>query len=50
VLIDKDRNVLETAQSGIQLAFAPPPPEILSNVNETEPEISLSPNRTTSRP
>src|SRR5882672_4880779 len=46
VLIDKDRNVLETAQSAIQLAFAPPPPEILSNVNETEPEISVIPEQT----
>lgn len=45
VLIDKDRNVLETAQTGIQLAFAPPPPEILSNVNETEPEISVIPEQ-----
>ena len=46
VLIDKDRNVLESAQTGIQLAFAPPPPEILSNVNETEPEISVIPEQT----
>ena len=29
MLIDKDRNILETAQTGIQLAFAPPPPEFL---------------------
>src|SRR6266849_1440051 len=34
MLIDKDRNVLETAQTGIQLAFLPPAPEFLSNVNE----------------
>ncbi|MEA2911400.1 MAG: two-component system, NtrC family, nitrogen regulation sensor histidine kinase NtrY, partial [Bradyrhizobium sp.] len=45
VLIDKDRNVLESAQTGIQLAFVPPPPEILSNVNETEPEISVIPEQ-----
>ncbi len=45
VLIDKDRNVLESAQTGIQLAFAPPPSEILSNVNETEPEISVIPEQ-----
>src|SRR5882724_1190765 len=45
VLIDKDRNILETAQSAIQLAFAPPPPEILSNVDETEPEISVIPEQ-----
>src|SRR5882757_4809526 len=46
VLIDKDRNVLETAQTGIQLAFAPPPPEILSSVGDTEPEISVIPEQT----
>jgi two-component system nitrogen regulation sensor histidine kinase NtrY len=45
VLIDKDRNVLESAQTGIQLAFAPPPSEILSNVGETEPEISVIPEQ-----
>src|ERR1700704_1592884 len=34
MLIDKDRNILETAQTGIQLAFAPPPAEFLDNVKE----------------
>ena len=29
MLIDKDRNILEKAQTGIQLAFAPPPAEFL---------------------
>jgi two-component system nitrogen regulation sensor histidine kinase NtrY len=43
MLIDKDRNVLETAQTGIELAFAAPPPELLSNVNEIEPEIAVLP-------
>src|SRR6266853_631895 len=43
MLIDKDRNVLESAQTGIQLTFAPPPPEFLSNVNEAEPEIAVLP-------
>ena len=43
MLIDKDHNILETAQTGIHLAFAPPPPELLINVNETEPEISVIP-------
>src|SRR5450432_1525797 len=33
MLIDKDRNILETAQTGIQLAFTAPEPELLSNVN-----------------
>jgi len=43
MLIEKDHNILETAQTGIHLAFAPPPPELLINVNETEPEISVIP-------
>jgi two-component system nitrogen regulation sensor histidine kinase NtrY len=43
MLIDKDRGVLETAQTGIQLAFAAPPPEFLRNVNENEPEIAVLP-------
>ena len=43
MMIDKDRNILETAQTGVKLNFAPPPPEILSHVNETEPEISVIP-------
>jgi two-component system nitrogen regulation sensor histidine kinase NtrY len=41
ILIDKDRNILETAQTGIQRAFSIPAPEFLSNVNETEPEIAV---------
>ncbi len=49
MLIDKDRNILETAQTGIQLNFPPPPAEFLSNVNETEPEIAVFPEQTTSR-
>ena len=43
MLIDKDHNILESAQTGIQLEFAPPPTELLSNVNEAEPEISVIP-------
>src|SRR5712672_1081732 len=43
MLIDNDRNVLETAQTGIPLAFAAPPSELLDNVNETEPEIAVLP-------
>jgi two-component system nitrogen regulation sensor histidine kinase NtrY len=41
MLIDKDRNILETAQTGIQQAFTTPAPEFLSNVNETEPQIAV---------
>jgi two-component system nitrogen regulation sensor histidine kinase NtrY len=43
MLIDKDSKVLETAQTGISQTFAAPPPEFLSNVKETEPEISVFP-------
>jgi two-component system nitrogen regulation sensor histidine kinase NtrY len=43
MLIDKDRNVLETAQTGIPLAFAAPPSEFLGNVTESEPEIAVLP-------
>jgi two-component system nitrogen regulation sensor histidine kinase NtrY len=43
MLIDKDSKILETAQTGINQTFAAPPPEFLSNVKETEPEISVFP-------
>src|SRR5438874_11412830 len=43
MLIDKERNVLETAQTGIQQAFTTPAPEFLSNVKDNEPEISVFP-------
>jgi two-component system, NtrC family, nitrogen regulation sensor histidine kinase NtrY len=43
VLIDGDRNRLAEAQTGIQLSYAPPPPEVLSNVKEDQPEISVLP-------
>src|SRR5215467_8459075 len=43
MLIDKDRNVLETAQTGIQQSFTTPPADFLSNVNETEPQIAVFP-------
>ena len=45
VLIDRDRNVLESAQTGVQLALAPPPTELLDTVNEAEPEISVIPEQ-----
>src|SRR6201990_3465863 len=41
MLIDKDRHILESAETGIQLAFAAPPADFLSNVNEDEPEIAV---------
>ncbi|MBI5260209.1 MAG: PAS domain-containing sensor histidine kinase [Bradyrhizobium sp.] len=43
LIIDKDRNILETAQTGIQQNFTTPPAEFLSNVNETEPQIAVFP-------
>src|SRR6202522_3297413 len=43
MLIDKEAHVVVTAQTGIKLAFAPPPPEFLNNVKETEPEIAVLP-------
>jgi two-component system, NtrC family, nitrogen regulation sensor histidine kinase NtrY len=43
MLIDKDTNILETAQTDIQQAFTTPPPEFLSNVDETEPQIAVFP-------
>ena len=43
MLIDKDRNVLVTAQTGIQQQFSTPPQEVLSNIGETKPEIAVFP-------
>jgi two-component system, NtrC family, nitrogen regulation sensor histidine kinase NtrY len=43
MLIDKDRNPLAEAQTGVHLSYAPPPTELLSNVNESQPEISVIP-------
>jgi two-component system, NtrC family, nitrogen regulation sensor histidine kinase NtrY len=43
MLIDKDRHILESAQTGINQAFTVPPQDFLSNVKETEPEISVFP-------
>src|ERR1700716_2103103 len=43
MLIDKDRNILETAQTGIELSLTTPAPEFLSNVDESEPQIAVFP-------
>ena len=43
VLMDKNGQILESAETGIRLNYAPPPPELLKKVNETEPEISVFP-------
>ena len=45
MLIDKDRNVVESASIGInQAAFAKPEPEILTNVTEDKPEFAVYDN------
>ncbi|MEZ5766125.1 MAG: PAS domain-containing sensor histidine kinase [Xanthobacteraceae bacterium] len=41
MLIDKDRNILETAATGIQQSFTTPAPEFLSNVTEDEPQMAV---------
>jgi two-component system, NtrC family, nitrogen regulation sensor histidine kinase NtrY len=41
MLIDKDRNLLETASTGIMQTFQTPAPEFLSNVNEDEPQMAV---------
>jgi two-component system nitrogen regulation sensor histidine kinase NtrY len=41
MVIDQDRNILETAQTGIAQAFTTPAPEFLSGVDETEPQIAV---------
>jgi two-component system nitrogen regulation sensor histidine kinase NtrY len=43
MLIDKDRNVLATAETGISQNFTTPPQDFLSNVNETDPQIAVFP-------
>jgi two-component system nitrogen regulation sensor histidine kinase NtrY len=44
MLLDKEANVLETAQTGIQQDFSKPPAEFIKNFNETEPEIVIEAN------
>jgi two-component system nitrogen regulation sensor histidine kinase NtrY len=41
MLIDKDRNLLETAATGIRQTFQTPAPEFLSNVTEDEPQMAV---------
>src|SRR3954452_14936146 len=43
MLIDKDRNVLVTAQTGIKQQFSTPPQDFLNNINESKPEIAVFP-------
>ncbi len=44
MLIDREANVLETAQTGIQQDFSKPPPEFLKDFNETDPEVVVEAN------
>jgi two-component system, NtrC family, nitrogen regulation sensor histidine kinase NtrY len=44
MIIDKDTTPIVYAEtSGMQLAFSPPAPDFLNNVNENEPEIAVLP-------
>jgi two-component system, NtrC family, nitrogen regulation sensor histidine kinase NtrY len=44
MIIDKNTNILEAADTGIKLAYAPPAPDFLTNVSEAEPEIAVLPD------
>src|SRR5437762_163683 len=44
MIIDKNTNILESADTGMRLAYSPPAPDFLSNVNESEPEIAILPD------
>src|ERR1700710_633404 len=44
MLLDREANVLETAQTGIAQDFSKPPAEFIKNFNETEPEIVVESN------
>jgi len=43
MLIDKDRNILVTAQTGIKQQFSTPPQDFLNNIDENKPEIAVFP-------
>jgi two-component system, NtrC family, nitrogen regulation sensor histidine kinase NtrY len=46
MIIDKDTTPIVSAETGgMQLAFSPPAPEFLNNVNEDEPEIAVLPEQ-----
>jgi two-component system nitrogen regulation sensor histidine kinase NtrY len=44
MIIDKNTNILESADTGIKLAYAPPAPDFLTNVSDAEPEIAVLPD------
>ncbi|QIG92124.1 sensor histidine kinase NtrY-like [Bradyrhizobium sp. 6(2017)] len=43
VMMDKDGKILESAETGVSLNYALPPPDFLSKVSDTDPEISVFP-------
>jgi len=45
MLFDRDRQILAKADTGIQLIFAPPPADVLSNVDVDKPEIAILPEQ-----
>ena len=45
MLINKDRQILETAEIGVPLAFVAPPAGYLEKVGETQPEIAILPEQ-----
>ena len=45
MLFDKDRQILAKADTGIQLIFAPPPADVLNNVDVDKPEIAILPEQ-----
>src|SRR5579859_850709 len=44
MIIDKNTNILEAAETGIKLTYAPPAPDFLTNVGAAEPEIAVLPD------
>jgi two-component system nitrogen regulation sensor histidine kinase NtrY len=40
-LLDKDLNVVEQAHSQVSQSFVKPSPEVLSNINDTEPQVAM---------
>ncbi|MGY3575569.1 MULTISPECIES: sensor histidine kinase NtrY-like [Bradyrhizobium] len=43
VLMDKDGKIVASAETGVRLNYEAPPPDILKDINETEPKISVFP-------
>jgi two-component system, NtrC family, nitrogen regulation sensor histidine kinase NtrY len=41
MIIDKDRNVIASANTGIRQDFTTPAPDFLKNVNDSEPQIAV---------